>query len=109
MALSMFLTLLGAALLYGVGAPSARAESAWQQALRRHRAWARAAGASALVAGALAGVSAEGWGIGLTVAATSLMLALSLLALCHPLWPRRTWGVVQVLALVLVVKWLGGA
>lgn len=108
MALSMLLSLLGATALYFAAIVSARSGGRWQQALHRNRVSARAAGASLLVAGAVAGGVAQGWGVGLTVVALVLMLTLSFLALCTPLWPRGTWGAVQLTALALVVAWLGG-
>ncbi|WP_224243542.1 hypothetical protein [Hyalangium gracile] len=108
MALSMLLSLLGATAVYLAAVVPARSGGRWLQVLHRNRVGVRVAGASLLVAGAVAGGMAEGWGVGLTVVVLVLMLTLSLLALCAPLWPRGTWGAVQLGALALVVAWLGG-
>ncbi|WP_044181801.1 hypothetical protein [Hyalangium minutum] len=109
MPLSMLLSLLGATAFYFAAAVPARSGGRWQQVLHRNRVGVRAAGASLLAAGAVAGGVAQGWGAGLTVVALVLMLTLSLLALCTPLWPRGTLGAVQLTALALVVAWLGGS
>lgn len=67
------------------------------------------AGATAALAGCVLAVVSYGWGVGLTSFAAVLMLALSVLALAAPLWPRSTRVVVGLVVTLLLARALGGS
>jgi hypothetical protein len=109
-ALSSLLLLIGVAALYraaslgkgGPGASGARPRWASRSLLR--------GGGTLLLGAAVARAVVEaGWGVGLVSLAARAMLAVGLLALCAPLWPRPTQGLLAATSCALLAAWLGGA
>lgn len=98
-------TLSGAALLY----LSMAASRDRRKASRPHDRATRWTGILATLNGCTLAVVSRGWGVGLMSFAVLLMLALSLLALAVPLWPRSAWGVVGIVVTALLAHALSGA
>lgn len=97
-------TVLGAVLLYLSMAPS----GGRRRVSRPHDHATRWTGILALLGGCTLAVVSRGWGVGLMSFAVVLMLALSLLSLAVPLWPRSTWGAVAIVVTALFAHALSG-